>query len=74
MFIFFQYKLSVGWYLIAFNILLLIMAPKETSWVAHIGGFIAGLVFSLFLYQWILRNNPLIRYLNQGLTKNTEKI
>lgn len=77
MLIVFQYKLSVIWYFgiwIGFNVLLLIVGASGISWVAHISGFIAGLVFSYFLYDRILRANPLIRYLNQGLAKGTEKI
>jgi membrane associated rhomboid family serine protease/Zn finger protein HypA/HybF involved in hydrogenase expression len=72
MFIIFQYKLSVGWYFILFNIVLLFVPGASVA--SHIGGFITGLVFSYFLYEWILRKNPLISYLNQGLTKKTEKI
>jgi len=70
MFIIFQYKLSPVWYFgiwLGMNVLFLIAGVQEVSWTAHIGGFMAGLVFSYFVYERILRNNPLIRYMNQGL-------
>ncbi len=70
MLVIFQYKLSPVWYFgiwLATNVLFLILGAAEVSWMAHIGGFIAGLVFSYFVYDRILKANPLIRYLNQGL-------
>jgi membrane associated rhomboid family serine protease/Zn-finger nucleic acid-binding protein len=71
MFFVFQYKLSPIWYFgiwIAMNVLFLIIGIPNVSWAAHLGGFIAGLVFSYFFYEGILKANPLIRYLNKGST------
>lgn len=67
----FQYKFSPIWYFgiwIATNVLYLIIGVPHVSWAAHLGGFTAGLVFSYFVYERILKANPLIRYLNQGST------
>ncbi|MEN8220543.1 MAG: rhomboid family intramembrane serine protease [Pseudomonadota bacterium] len=69
MFVILQYKLAPVWYFslwLGINVLLLIYGVQGVSWAAHIGGFIAGLVFSYFVYERILTNNPLIRYMNQG--------
>ena len=68
----YQVKLSAFWYFciwLATNIILMIAGSAGVSWMAHIGGFIAGIIFSYFVYDTILKRNPLIRYLNQGLTK-----
>jgi len=69
MLIIFQFKLSPIWYFgiwLGTNVLFLIVGAPEVSWAAHIGGFLAGLVFSYFIYDSILKTNPLIRYLNQS--------
>jgi len=68
MFFVFQYKISPIWYFgiwLAFNLLYLMVGEVGVSWIAHIGGFAAGLVFSYVVYERILEANPLIRYLNQ---------
>ena len=68
----YQIKLSGFWYFgiwLGTNIFFMMNGAAGVSWIAHIGGFIAGLVFSYFVYDSILSRNPLIRYLNQGITK-----
>jgi len=72
----FQFKISPIWYFgiwIGFNVLSMIAGVPGVSWVAHIGGFIAGLVFVYFVYDRILKANPLIRYLNQKVTVEQSK-
>jgi membrane associated rhomboid family serine protease len=69
MLVIFQYKLSPIWYFgiwLATNVLFLILGAANVSWMAHIGGFFAGLLFSYFVYDQILKANPLIRHLNQS--------
>ncbi len=69
MLLIFPFKMAPIWYFgiwIGTNIVFLVMGVPEVSWAAHLGGFVAGLVFSYWLYDRILEANPLIRYFNEG--------
>lgn len=64
----FQWKIKAYWYLgfwLAFNLFMATTGLGSVAWLAHVGGFLAGLAVAYLNYPWILKHNPLIRLINE---------
>lgn len=69
MFVFFQFKLPVwGYFLIWFSLNLLgqVVGGEGIAYMAHIGGFAAGIALALVTYSSLVKHYPLIACLNSG--------
>ncbi len=67
MVLYWQFKLPSYWYFaiwIGFNMLGMWAGKGNTAWFAHLGGFLAGLIIAFMIYDKVLEQNPLIKYLN----------
>ncbi len=69
MFLFWQKKLSAKWYCgiwILSNLTGLLFSNELVAWYAHLGGFVAGLVWSYLAYNSVIRSHPLLNYINKS--------
>ena len=74
MLVFYQFRLRAYWFLgiwVITNLYGLFSGGFGVAYVAHLGGFIAGLVFALLYQQQVYRNNPLLYLLNNRPANNT---
>lgn len=67
-----QFKVAPHWYFLVWsltNIVGMIMGESNVAYIAHLGGFLAGILVGWLLDPWVRRNNPLLNWLNQPEVK-----